>query len=152
MKRNNSERNWEFAFQMVSKDRTLWNLIQFKDLRNNQPKFILKKGWLSDLETLEVRGRVNREQHTQKEFRNRIETPNIENQITTELNTTALILRQEDRTNIELIKIMSEQKITLPSLRDQDWEKVKVETENVNNVFQHVPMDNITELNELIYT
>ena len=56
---------------------------------------------------------------------------------------------QEDRTNIELlIKTIREQKTTLPSLRNQDWKKIKLETEKVKGL-QHIPTD-ITDLNEII--
>ena len=58
----------------------------------------------------------------------------------------------QDRINVELIfKILSEQKTTLLSLRNRDWKKIKVETRKVNNELQHIPTENITELNELIY-
>ena len=45
---------------------------------------------------------------------------------------------------------MSGQKTTLSFLRNQDWKKVKSEIEKVNELFKHIPTDNITELNELI--
>ena len=40
---------------------------------------------------------------------------------------------------------MSEQKITLPSVRNQDRKKV-------NKLLKHIPMDSIIELNKLIYS
>ena len=46
---------------------------------------------------------------------------------------------------------MSEQKTTLPYLRNPNWKKIKVETEKVNKLLKHISMNNITELNELIY-
>ena len=46
---------------------------------------------------------------------------------------------------------MSEQTITLPSLRHQNMKKVLVETEKVNKYCNISQVDNITELNELIY-
>ena len=46
---------------------------------------------------------------------------------------------------------MTENKTTLLFLRNQDWKKVKVETEKVNRLFANIPTDNITELNEQIY-
>ena len=53
--------------------------------------------------------------------------------------------------NIEVIKrIMSEKKITLPSLRNQNWKTVNIETEKINEL-THMSTNNITELNELIY-
>ena len=42
---------------------------------------------------------------------------------------------------------MSEQKTTLPSLRNQYRKKVMEETEKVNKLLKHIPTDNITELN-----
>ena len=46
---------------------------------------------------------------------------------------------------------MIKKKTTLPSLRNQDWKKVKVETEKINKLSTHIPKGNITELNALIY-
>ena len=40
--------------------------------------------------------------------------------------------------NIEIIKrIMSEKKITLPSLKNQDWKIVQAENENINELDVH---------------
>ena len=47
---------------------------------------------------------------------------------------------------------MSEKKTTLPSLRNQDWRTVKSETEKVNDLLTNIPTNDITELNDLIYT
>ena len=77
---------------------------------------------------------------------------NKENQNTPHPNTTKQMLAQEDKINVELVKkIMTENKITLLSLRNQDYKKVKVENEKVNKSLLNIPTDNITELNELIY-
>ena len=46
---------------------------------------------------------------------------------------------------------MTEKKTTLPPLRNQDWKKVKVETEKIIKLLPNIPTDNVTELNELIY-
>ena len=46
---------------------------------------------------------------------------------------------------------MSEQKTTLPFLRNEDWKKIKEQSEKVNKLLQYIPTDNITKLNELIY-
>ena len=60
---------------------------------------------------------------------------------------------KEDKINIEFVKkIMTEKKTTLPSLRNQDWKKIKIEIEKVNKSLPNIPTSNITELNELIYT
>ena len=46
---------------------------------------------------------------------------------------------------------MSEQKTILPSPRNQDWKRVKIETKKVNKLLKHCPTNNITERNDLIY-
>ena len=46
---------------------------------------------------------------------------------------------------------MTEKKTILPSLRNQYWKKVLVETEMVNKLLPNIPTGNITELNELVY-
>ena len=46
---------------------------------------------------------------------------------------------------------MTGKKTTLPSRRNQDGKKVKVETKKVNSLLQNIPTYNIAELNELIY-
>ena len=61
-------------------------------------------------------------------------------------------LTQEEKTNVYTIKrIMSENKTTLLSLRNQDWKKVKSETQKVNNLLTNIPTNDITELNDLVY-
>ena len=70
-------------------------------------------------------GQVNGEEHTPREFHKRFVEQNIENKITTEVINIS-ILTQEDRTNVELIKkIMSEQKTTLLSLKNQESKNLK---------------------------
>ena len=46
---------------------------------------------------------------------------------------------------------MSENKATLPSLRNQDGNTIKAETAKMNKLFTHTSTDNITQLNALIY-
>ena len=46
---------------------------------------------------------------------------------------------------------MTEKKTTLTFFRNQDWKKVKVETENGSKLLPNIPTHDITELNELIY-
>ena len=73
-------------------------------------------------------------ENTHKEFSERIEIHNIENQTIIKPSITTSILTQKDKENIELIfkKIMIEQKTTLPSLRNQELKKVNIETEELN--------------------
>ena len=52
-----------------------------------------------------------------------------------------------------MTRFMSEKKTTFPSLRNQDWRRtVKSETEKVNVLLTNITTNNITELNDLIYT
>ena len=46
---------------------------------------------------------------------------------------------------------MNSEKATLPSLRNIEWKTVKTETNKINQVLTYISMNNITELNELIY-
>ena len=115
----------------------------------DQPKLILKKGWFSGHEILEICGQINSEEYTQRELSKQVEILNTENQTITDPSTTTSILTQ-DREHVDLIKkIMNEQKITLPSLRNQNWKKVMVKTEKVNKLLKYIPTDNITEMNEI---
>ena len=47
---------------------------------------------------------------------------------------------------------MTEKKTTLLSLRNQDWKTVKSETEKINDLFANIPTNDVTELNDSIYT
>ena len=49
-----------------------------------------------------------------------------------------------------LAQIMAKE-VTLLSLKNQDWKKIKVKSEKVNKLLKNISTDNITELNELIY-
>ena len=46
---------------------------------------------------------------------------------------------------------MNKEKTTLPSLRNIEWRTVKMDTNKINQVLPYISMNNITELNELIY-
>ena len=48
-------------------------------------------------------------------------------------------------------KIVSEQKISLPFQRNQAWKAIMREGKKVNKSLQHIPTENITKLNKLIY-
>ena len=48
-------------------------------------------------------------------------------------------------------RIMNVNKNILPSLRNQDWKKIKVSTNKVNKLLPNIPMRQITELSKLIY-
>ena len=47
---------------------------------------------------------------------------------------------------------MNCEKTTLPSLRNIEWRIVKMETNKINEVLLYISTNNITKLNELIYS
>ena len=58
----------------------------------------------------------------------------------------------EQKVNPEnLERIMNSENVTLPSLRNIEWRKIKTETNKLNQVLLYISTNNITELNELIY-
>ena len=68
--------------------------------------------------------RIERENTKKQKPPTWIEKQNTENWNTTHTSITKQILTQKDKINVDLIKnIMTEKKTTLPSLRNQDWEK-----------------------------
>ena len=61
-------------------------------------------------------------------------------------------LSQEQKVNLENVKrIMNSEKTSLPSLRNIEWETLKIETNKINHILPYIPTNNITELNELMY-
>ena len=59
---------------------------------------------------------------------------------------------KEEKTKVDTIKrIISRKKITLPSLRNQDWGTVKSKTKKVSDLLTNISINHITELNDLIY-
>ena len=46
---------------------------------------------------------------------------------------------------------MSSEKTTLPSLRNIEWKKLKIETNKINHILPYLLTNNINELNELIF-
>ena len=46
---------------------------------------------------------------------------------------------------------MNSEKTILPSLRNIEWKTLKIETNKINHILPYIPMNNITELIELIY-
>ena len=133
----------------------------------DQVRTIMKKGWFSDLEIIEIHQKIN-----DQERRNTLagtsninkqkqsiqnEPPTSENGNPTQPNTTQqnnleLTLTQEQKLILRnLKKILNSEKITLASLRNIEWRIVKAETNKVNQVLTYISTNNITELNELIY-
>ena len=112
----------------------------------NQVRTIKEKVWFSDLKILEIYQKVIKEEYQQnstfwtetlntvkQEPTEQTETQNNENRNTTHPYTTKQMLTQKGKINVKK-KIMTETRTTLPSLRNQDWKKVKVVTEKVNKL------------------
>ena len=66
-------------------------------------RMILKKGWISDFEILEICGHVSCEVYEQG-LPTRIETQNTENRNNTSRSTTKSMLTQENKINMKMIK------------------------------------------------
>ena len=47
---------------------------------------------------------------------------------------------------------MNSEKINLPSLRNTEWRRYKTETNKINQMLPYISTNNITELNEHIYS
>ena len=47
---------------------------------------------------------------------------------------------------------MNSEKTTLPSLRNIEWRTVQTETNKITKILSYILTDDITELNELIYS
>ena len=130
----------------------------------DQVRTIMKKGWFSELEIIEIHQKIN-----DQERRNTLpDTSNINKQkqpiqneptldngnptqpITTQQNN--LELTQKQKLILKNFKrILNSEKTTLLTLRNIEWRIVKAETNKVNQVLTYISTNNITELNELIY-
>ena len=99
---------------------------------------IIKKGWFSDIEILEILMKIYNEQdnntvpHTSSTNKqkqpNRNKLPTSENG-----NNPEQTLSQEQKVNLENLKgIMNGEKTTLPSLRNIEWTTFKTETNKIN--------------------
>ena len=108
---------------------------------------IIKKGWFSQLEILEIHQQIKRES-SQQDPNEIIHTPNTEKQSNrtepqsnNNRNTRHLNTEKDEhkkkKMNVEDIKrIMSKKTTTLPSLRNQDKKILKTETEKKTN-YEH---------------
>ena len=133
----------------------------------DQAGMIMKKGWFSELEIIEIHQKIN-----DQERRNTLpgtsninkpkqsiqnEPPTSENSNPTQPNTTQQnnqeqTLTQEQKLILRNLKsILNSEKTTSPSLRNIEWRIVNAETNKVNQVLTYISRNNITELNEVIY-
>ena len=126
----------------------------------DQVRTIMKKGWFSELEIIEIHQKIN-----DQDRRNTLpDTPNINKQKqpiqkwtnfgkwkphTTKLHPTKHYTTKQPSTNTRtkvnfknLKRILNSEKTTLPSLRNIEWRIVKAETNKVNQVLTYIPTNN----------
>ena len=121
---------------------------------DDQVRTIIKKGWFSDFEILEIHQKMNNEQDSNtapdtssinnENQPNRNQSPILENGNTTppnnaQPNNPKQPLTQEQKVNIENLKrIMGSEKTTLPSLRNKEWKTVKKEMNKINQLLPYI--------------
>ena len=120
----------------------IWaNSVRFSTSQRlaDQARMIIRKGWFSNLEILEIYRQTNSEdsltrsetlntetKKKQNKLPNPITIQNSDERKVANPSITKQMFTQEDKINVELIKkIMIEHKTTLLFLRNQDWKKVK---------------------------
>ena len=128
---------------------------------------IFKKGCFSNLELLEIHLKTHKKTYNtvpdtssgvKQNQSNEQELQTSENENTTLPNDTLPsnqeeTLSQEQKINLENVKrIISSEKTILSSLRNIEWKTLKIETNKINHILPYIPTNNITELNELIYS
>ena len=126
---------------------------------------MIKKGWFSDLEILDIHQKTNTQDDitvldisrvVKQNQSNRNELPSSRNKNAALPNnaqpSNPKETSQEQKINLENVKkMMNSGKTTLTSLRNIEWGTLKRETNKMNKVLPYISRDNITELNELIY-
>ena len=127
----------------------------------DQVRIIIKKGWFSDLEIIEIQQKINDQQSNntlpdiyninKQKQPNRNEPSTSENGNPTKPNTAQpnnpqQTLSQEQKLNLENLKrIFYGEKTTLPALRNLEWRTVAAETIKVNQVLTYISTNNITK-------
>ena len=126
----------------------------------DQVRTIMKKGWFSDLELLEIHQKTLKQKNNpvsdtpsgvKQKQPNEKEPQTSANENTTLPNDTLPnnqeTLSQEQKANLENVKrIMNSEKTILPSLRNIEWKTLKTETNKINHILPYIPTNN-----ELIY-
>ena len=103
----------------------------------DQVRTIIKKGWFSDLEIIEIHQKMNNQKGdntvpdtsniNKQKYPNLSEPPTSENGKPTQPDNPEQTLSQEQKVNLEHIKrIMNSEKTTLPSLGNIEWRTNKV--------------------------
>ena len=134
----------------------------------DQVRMIMKKGWFSELEIIEIHQKLNDQERSHNALPGtsninkqkqaiQNEPPTSENGNPTQpktarQNNPEQTLTQEQKLILRnLKKILNSAKFPLPTLRNIEWRIVKAERNKVNQVLTCISTNNITELNELIY-
>ena len=127
----------------------------------DQVRTIMKKGWFSDQELLEIYQKTLKQNNNtvpdtpsgvKQRQSNKKEPQTSANENTTLPNNKEETLSQEQKVSLENVKKnMNREKTILPSLRNIEWKTLKTETNKINHILPYIPTNNITELNELIY-
>ena len=118
----------------------------------DQVRTIIRKGWFSDLEILEIHQKTQTQDNTipitssganpKQHIRN--ELPTLENEYATVPSHPTETLSQKPQTNLENLKrIMNSEKTTLPSLRNIEWRTLKTETNKINQILPYISTNNI---------
>ena len=128
---------------------------------------IMKRGWFSYLEILEIHQKTNKQGNNtvpdtssvvKQKQPNRNEQPTSENENATQPNNAQPsnpkeTLSQEQKIDQENVKrILNSEGTTLPLLRNIAWRTLTIETNKINQVLPYISINNITELNEQIYS
>ena len=126
----------------------IWReFIRYKitnQLLADQVRTTIKKGWISDVEIYKIHQQIFGQTNqltpntvTETQNKGKPETP-YQTQYNNDrytTNTPRQTLIQEVKINVDIIeRIMSNKETTFSSLRNQDWKKVKSETEKVNDL------------------
>ena len=134
--------------------RELSNFQTISQRLADQVRTIIKKGWFSDLEIIEIHQKINNQCSNNTlpgtSNINKQKQPIWKEQLTLEngnprwpntaqSNNPKQTLSQEQKLNLENLKrIMNSEKTTLPSLRNIEWRIVKAETNKVNQVLTYI--------------
>ena len=125
---------------------------------------ILKKGWFSDLEILEICKQVNWEEYEQnpphpnrntKYWKTRASLTQLNHKIQKTKTPHTLLHKTNDNATRRQNKCKVNKKNITGYCFTFPWEprieKIKIENEKINKLLPNIPVCNFTELNKLIY-
>ena len=124
----------------------------------DQVRTIMKKGWFSELEIIEIHKKINDQErrntlpdtsNINKQKQPIQNEPTSENSNPTQPNSSQQNNQEQTQEQKLILKnlkrILNSEKTTLPSLRNIEWRIVKGETNKVNQVLTYKSTNNITE-------